>query len=233
MLSKKVTIISILFLVSLALIGQNANAQNTAIASSLSNINTIDINLSATSSELQSFSADIKNENVLINWDMNNTDDVMGFEIYKSTDASNWEMIGFVDGDETVDQTFSFVDATPNWGINFYRIRSLNMSGDYGFLKTIKIVFEYTTGADVGDFFPNPSTDGTTNLNINIPDGGEATIFLHDSMGKLVGTYQKTIESGADTISFNLSDLSYGIYYAKISVNRESYIKKIMLRMSK
>jgi Secretion system C-terminal sorting domain len=231
MLSKKITIISILFLVSLALIGQNPTAVSILKKSSFSKNSQSDNNVEA--SELSNFSADIKNENVLINWDMNNVNDVLGFELYKSSDGSGWEMIGFVGGDEATGNAFSFVDETPNWGINFYRLKSLNKSGEYGFLRTTKIVFEYTTGADVGDFFPNPSTNGITNLNINIPDGGAATIYIHDSMGKLVGTYQKMIESGADTISFNLSDLSYGIFYAKISVNRESYTKKIMLRMSK
>ena len=233
MLSKKVVFISILVLVSLALIGQNDTTQGISNSSMDSQISIANGNLVDESPELQGFSADISNENVMINWDMNNINDVMGFEIYKSANGQNWEMIGFVDGEESTDYTFSYVDETPNWGVNFYRIKSLNMNGDYGFLRTTKVVFEYTTGADVGDFFPNPATNGTTNLNINIPDGGEATIYLHDSMGKLVKTYQKTIESGADTISFDLNDLSYGIFYAKINVNRESYIKKVMVRMTK
>ena len=232
MLSKKVTIISILVLISLALIGQDTS---TSFVNS-SNISDMDSSTSdavEAASELRNFSADIENESVLINWDLNNVNDVLGFEMYKSTDGSTWEMIGYVEGDETEDNSFNFVDETPNWGINFYRIKMIDMGGNYGFLRTTKVVFEYTTGADVGEFFPNPATNGVTNLNINIPDGGEATIYIHDGMGKLVGTYQKTIESGADTVSFDLNDLSYGIYFAKISINRENYVKKFMVRMSK
>ncbi len=233
MLSKKFTIISILFLVSLALIGQNTATVSNTKAAALLQMSLFQSELTDESPELKSFSADIQNENVIINWNMNNTNNVLGFELFKSTDGSNWEMIDFVDGEEAVDFTFNYIDETPNWGINFYRIRLMDKSGDYGFLRTTKVVFEYTTGADIGEFFPNPTTNGMTNLNINIPDGGEATIYLHDSMGKLVGTYQKTIESGTDTISFDLTDLSYGIFYAKINLNRVSYTKKIMVRMSK
>jgi len=232
MLSKKFTIITILFLVSFALIGQNDASQAISKSNTFSNIS-IDNNSTDAASELGSFSADMKDENVFINWDLNNVNDVMGFELYKSTDGSDWDMIGYVEGEETEDNTFSFVDETPNWGINFYRIKSINMDGDYGFLKTTKIVFEYTTGAEIGDFFPNPATNGVANLNINIPDGGEATVYIHDSMGKLITTSTQIIESGADTISFNLNDLSYGIYYAKVSINRESYVRKLMVRMSK
>ena len=232
MLSKKITIITILFLVSFALIGQNDASQAISKSNTFSNIS-IDNNSTDAASELGSFSADMKDENVFINWDLNNVNDVMGFELYKSTDGSDWDMIGYVEGEETEDNTFSFVDETPNWGINFYRIKSINMDGDYGFLKTTKIVFEYTTGAEIGDFFPNPATNGVANLNINIPDGGEATVYIHDSMGKLITTSTQIIESGADTISFNLNDLSYGIYYAKVSINRESYVRKLMVRMSK
>jgi len=232
MLSKKITFITILFLVSFALIGQNDASQAISKSNTFSNIS-IDNNSTDAASELGSFSADMKDENVFINWDLNNVNDVMGFELYKSTDGSDWDMIGYVEGEETEDNTFSFVDETPNWGINFYRIKSINMDGDYGFLKTTKIVFEYTTGAEIGDFFPNPATNGVANLNINIPDGGEATVYIHDSMGKLITTSTQIIESGADTISFNLNDLSYGIYYAKVSINRESYVRKLMVRMSK
>lgn len=233
MLSKKITIITILFLVSLALIGQNNSTQTISEENTPTNTIILDSNISDATAELLHLSANINNENVQINWDLNNTNDVLGFELFKSVDGSNWEMIGFVDGDETEDFTFTYIDETPNWGINFYRIKSVNMNGDYGFLKTTKVVFEYTTGADVGDFFPNPATNGVTNMNVNIPDGGLATIYVHDSMGKLVNTYQKDIESGADTISFDLKDLSYGIYYAKVSINRQSYVKKLMVRMSK
>ncbi len=233
MLSKKITIIFTSVLVSLSLIGQNTTSPAVPKVTFNSQISTIDSNLNDATSELTNFSAKIANENVAINWDMNNVNDVLGFELYKSTDGSNWDMITYVDGDETIDYTFSYVDETPNWGINYYRLRSLNMNGEYGFLKTTKVVFEYTTGAEVGDFFPNPATNGTTNLNINIPDGGEATIYIYDSMGKLATTFQKTIESGTDTITFDLSDLSYGLYYAKISINREAYVKQIMVRKAR
>lgn len=233
MLIKKITIIAILFLVSLALIGQNTATQGLTKTVAISDISTIDNDINEKAAELKSFSADIENKNVLVNWSVSNTNDVLGFELFQSTDGSNWEMIGFVDGDDATDFNFSFVDETPNWGINFYRLKSVNMDGNNGFLRTTKIVFEYTTGAEVADFYPNPATNGTTNLNINIPDGGNAMIYLYDSMGKLAKTFQKEIESGADTISFDLSDLSYGMFYAKIDVNRASYTKKIMVRATK
>lgn len=232
MLSKKITIITILFIVSFALIGQTpAPIVSNNFGESIISIDGNDE--AVESSVLQNFSADIENENVIINWRMNNINNVLGFELYKSVDGSNWDLIGFIDGEETNNYTFSFTDESPNWGINFYRIKAVNIDGGYGFLRTTKVVFEYTTGADVGNFFPNPTTNGTAYLNISIPDGGEATIYIHDSMGKLVTTYQKIIESGSDRIAFNLQNLSYGIFYAKISINRESYVRKIMVRMSK
>lgn len=233
MLSKKITTIYIFLFIALSVIGQNTTSPIVTKLSVNSQINTFDGNPNDATSELRSFSAEINDEKVAINWDMNNINDVLGFELYKSTDGSNWDLIAYVEGDETIDFTFSYTDETPNWGINYYRLRMLNMNGEYGFLKTTKVVFEYTTGAEVGDFFPNPVTNGTANININIPDGGEATIYIHDSMGKLAGTFQKTIESGADTISLDLNDLSYGIYYAKISINRATYVKKIMVRKAR
>ena len=232
MFNKKFTIITILFLTSLALIGQTSAPifASNLVDSITSNVGN---DVVAESSVLENFSADLENENVIINWGMNNINDVLGFELYKSVDGSNWELISFIDGEETIDFTFSYTDKTPNWGINFYRIKAINMDGRFGFLRTTKVVFEYTPGADIGNFFPNPTTNGTAYLNIGIPDGGEATIYIHDSMGKLVTTYQKIIESGSDRIAFDLKDLSYGIFYAKISINRESYVRKIMVRMSK
>ena len=231
MLNKKYTIITILFLTSFALIGQNSVASFTSISiPSKTNNDVTDITLE--SSVLESFTADVENENVLINWGMNNINDVLGFELYKSVDGSNWELNGFVDGEDTNDYTFSFTVETPNWGINFYRIKTINMDGRYGILRMAKVVFEYTTGADVGNFFPNPTTNGTAYLNIKIPNGGVATIYIHDNMGKLVANFQKTIDSGSDRIAFDLKDLSYGIFYAKVSINKESYVRKIMVRVS-
>ncbi len=232
MYSRKITFITILVLVSLALI-----AQDQAVPAS-TKYTVTNQGGGATSDEIteksmvENFSAEIIDEKVFINWNVNNVDDISGFELYKSNDGSGWELIAYLESNEGVDYAYEFVDETPNFGDNYYRLRMLDLDGAYTFLRTTKVVLKYSTGADIGNFFPNPVTNGTTSLNINIPDGGEATIYLHDSMGRLAGIYQKTIASGKDIISLDLTDLTYGIYYIKISINREVYVRTVMIRMS-
>ncbi len=233
MLSKKITIISILILVSLALIGQNSSTLDANAPSSNSLFNNNESSTSDAVTEIMDISAIIGNEIVQINWNLNNTNNLLGFELYKSTDGNSWEMMTFVDNELASGDSFSFVDESPNWGINFYRIKAVNIDGDYSFLKTTKVVYEYTTGANVGNFYPNPATNGKTNIDIEMPNGGEATIRLYDNTGKLLGTYQKTISHGTNTISLDLINVYDGMLYANINVNRETYSRKIMLRTSK
>lgn len=222
---KKFTIVSILTFITLALIGQNTASQNFTP----SDIEITDNEIIDEASELKSFSTELHNEYVHVNWKMNHTDAITGFELYKSTDGSSWEMVEFFNCDETPETTFEYIDQTPNWGFNFYRIKTIDLNGVSALLRTAKIVVEYETGAEVGDFFPNPSTNGTSQLNINIPDGGEAIIYIYDGMGKLVRTYNKEVQGGTDTISIELDGLSKGVFFATININRESYSKKIMM----
>ena len=187
MLSKKFTIITILSLVSLALIGQNNSSDGLIKPSNDAKIIVTNNSPSDATSKLENFSADISNEIVEINWNLNNVNDML-WDSNCIKVLMEWigKCLLLLTVNETEDNTFQYVDETPNWGVNFYRIKLLNMNGDYTFFRTTKVVFEYETGADVGDFFPNPTTTGNTNLNINIPDSGLATIYIHDGMGKLV-----------------------------------------------
>ena len=77
--------------------------------------------------------------------------------------------------------------------------------------------------------YPNPFNPSTV-INYNLPKGGMVKIEVFDILGNkistLINSYQ---DSGAHQIQFKGRDLSSGTYFYVLSVNGNSFTKKMML----
>lgn len=85
--------------------------------------------------KLTAFRAETKNNTVKLSWTTAQELDNKGFEILRSTDGKNFVKIGWVDGHGTTNapQQYTFTDAAPAAGKNFYRLRQLDIDGNSAF----------------------------------------------------------------------------------------------------
>jgi len=101
---------------------------------------------------------------------------------------------------------------------NYYRLKMINMNGSYNYSAVVYI----ETGCD-NDFqiemFPNPVQSGNGSIQLKFyTQHQEATIFIHNSNGKL----EKQLSIGVseakswNTIQLDITDLESGIYFVKI-----------------
>ena len=74
--------------------------------------------------------------------------------------------------------------------------------------------------------FPNPVNDV---LNISLPENinGKATISILDILGKEI---QKTSFAAVSELSISTTSLASGIYFIKLKLDAEVYVKKILRR---
>jgi PKD repeat protein len=81
---------------------------------------------------------------------------------------------------------------------------------------------------DVFDLFPNPTQD-VINIPINFNGKDQLEIFLYDSEGKILNniSYQNQ-ETGLKFFSFNLKNLSEGLYFIKTRFKDKEFIKKFI-----
>ncbi|MBU0561303.1 MAG: T9SS type A sorting domain-containing protein [Bacteroidetes bacterium] len=82
---------------------------------------------------------------------------------------------------------------------------------------------------DLKQNYPNPFNP-TTIISYSIPNNDFVSIKIYDSIGKLVSTLvNSTKEGGNYTVSFNVDNLSSGLYFYTLRISSGSITKKMLL----
>jgi surface protein len=128
------------------------------------------------------------------------------FEIHKSTDGENWEVLNFINGAGNSNQilNYSTYDVQPNEGLNYYRIKQVDFDGKHDFSESTSVIFEMNAQDIDPDIYPNP---------IHNEFGIKGNTFIKkvhviDGMGREIATLNN---SGNST--FSIENLSNGLYY--------------------
>jgi len=163
--------------------------------------------------QLASFDASIKNKKVELKWITLSETNNKGFEIQRSIDAKNWEVLGFVEGkgDSRDEVNYTFVDNSPKSN-NFYRLSQIDFDGKITYSNVISVSLNTESKVSV---FPNP-----TKSYLNIAGLNTNTDFvMYDKLGKIV-------KSGTTSSEIDISSLNDGVYYLKIDNLTHKIIKK-------
>lgn len=78
--------------------------------------------------------------------------------------------------------------------------------------------------------YPNP-TDGVTNVAINLVNDAKVNVTVYNMYGQLVQVLNDSnLSQGANNLTFNASSLSSGIYLVKVTIDNETFTKKVTVR---
>ena len=160
---------------------------------------------------LEAFTATRTKSAVVLDWitakEMNNK----GFDIQRSTDGNNWTSIGFAGslapaGNSDAKLYYSFTDASPVMGKNYYRLKQIDFDGifDYSPVKQISFGKE-----GVVTIYPNPAQN-----NIRI-DGLSKNdrVRIYDPAGRMVFDHI----AAAYAADIDIHNFEKGIYYVEIT----------------
>ncbi len=156
--------------------------------------------------ELISFSAKNYSNTITLDWKTASEINIQGFEIQRSSDFENWEVIGFVNGTGKSNQVqdYTYIDNDPNT-INYYRLKKIDFDGKFEFSDIEFVMFSRDGQISI---YPNPVSNS---LNIDgLEIGNTKSIDIYNYTGKLV----KQITNNFSTL--DISELSSGIYFIKI-----------------
>jgi titin len=150
---------------------------------------------------------------VFILWSTANELNNKFFEIERSKDGISFSSIGSVlsQGNTNGIKNYQFIDAQPEEGYNYYRIKQVDIDGRYSYSE-IKTVNNQSNASELA-VWPNPST-GIFNYTANTINA--FIIEVYSSLGNLVLT--ESINSGNENLihQVDLSNLSTGIYQIKV-----------------
>lgn len=179
--------------------------------------------------ELSKFEVHTRQRDILLTWQTDSEQNNDGFEIERSADGSDWEMIGFVEGNGTTSNAseYFFLDEKPMLGENYYRLRQVDFDGrfDYSMVKVVQFNNEEAAGKLT--VAPNPARPGQA-LTISGAARDATEIRLLDLNGKQIKALALN-EAGASVFDLP-NDLQKGIYllvfYSKYGRSAERVIVK-------
>ncbi|MCF2491459.1 T9SS type A sorting domain-containing protein [Dyadobacter sp. CY347] len=143
------------------------------------------------------------------------------FEIERSTNASDWNVIGrqAAAGDSKARLDYTFTDKAPMPGKNYYRLKMMDRDKTFAFSK-IQIV-NVGEAAEFLTMFPNPVSKTLYFKDIDLQK--IEAVSINDRVGKQVFGSDKTF-----TGSINVSLLQNGLYIVRVRLSDgSSYIRKI------
>jgi len=181
--------------------------------------------------ELVSFSANINDTKVILNWltatEVNN----YGFEVQRSVKNGKWDVLGFVEGsgNSNSPKEYNFIDSEVNSaGTYSYRLKQIDNDGTYEFSKVIEVNFGSPIKFELSQNYPNPFNPSTT-ISFNLPESGKVILKIYSIMGEEIKTLVEGYrEAGIYTVNFNAEEHPSGMYLYRLSTNGFTETKKML-----
>ncbi len=164
--------------------------------------------------ELTHFSARPKAGAIHLSWRTATETANAHFAVEHSRDGSRFREIGRVagHGTSTEPHDYQFIHENPPPGIQYYRLRQVDLDGSHQYSHTVSVMLE----AGRISMFPNPTTGL---LQISGPETEDAEFRVSDPMGRVVS------EGRLRGNNIDLSGLLDGIYWISLLMEREVIVR--------
>jgi hypothetical protein len=182
--------------------GVNANPANEASLGSLVLSPVI-----ALSANLENFTANVKNQQVDLNWKTSNEINVQGFDVEKSVDGKTFNKINTVKALNQSAATYASTDLLLS-GAAYYRLKMIDNDGKNTYSSVVKAIALSISTVKV---YPNPAVNTLRLYVQDLNSTNEFTIF--NSFG------QPVLSSKLNhlTNDINISQLAIGSYFLQFN----------------
>jgi hypothetical protein len=183
--------------------------------------------------EISAFNSSVIGRDVKLNWVTSSEKNNAGFEIQKSVQNSEWNKIGYINGNGTKNTptNYNFTDSKLNMGKYKYRLKQIDNNGnfEYHILNNV-IEIGVPTKFSLSQNYPNPFNP-KTKIDFQIPNDAKVTMKIYDVSGREIATLLNSEYKKADyyTLDFNATNIASGIYFYRITTDKFIDIKKMVL----
>lgn len=174
---------------------------------------------------LSDFSVRPNNSHIELSWTTDMESNTARFEVERSTDGVKWTTIATIaaKGNSSIVSKYASVDKTPAAGINYYRLKMVDLdnSHDFSEVKSIKTI----ASANVR-VYPNPAKDV---VNISLPATAASLRFLNTA-GQIL--HERRSVNGNSTISIDVTNYNAGTYMVQV-INTDGTSRNNVLLIAK
>ena len=181
--------------------------------------------------ELTSFTADVIDDAVVLNWSTATETNNSGFEIQRKAENRQWEKVGFITGSGTTTESrlYSFTDNSVNNGIYSYRLKQIDYDGSFEYSDVVEVEVTAPIEFALHQNYPNPFNPSAT-INYKISELSNVTLKVYDVLGNVIETLvNEEKQSGIYNVEFDATGLSSGIYLYRLQAGNFIETKKMLL----
>jgi hypothetical protein len=172
--------------------------------------------------ELVSFTAQLRENKVQLNWLTASEKNNRGFEVQRSQNGQQFSVVLFREGRGTTSTRtpYDAVDAQPLPGLSYYRLKQIDNDGTFAYSP---VVLVQNAGLTEAAFFPNPTTG---KLTIQLPQaqaGNALRVRILDLTGRLVR--EETLPANGEV---DMSALQAGSYMITVGADSQQVTRRIV-----
>jgi hypothetical protein len=153
-----------------------------------------------------------------------------GFEVERSYNNRDFEMIGFVNGkgNSSIINEYQFVDHTVDWSaeVVYYRLRQVDFDGKSEYHGPVAIHEAKVNSGEI-DVYPNP-TQNQFQVDLSLLTRQDYQIRLVDMAGVAVDIDPLFLNDGL-MVSITTNHLRAGVYYIRIESDDTLITRRIMI----
>jgi hypothetical protein len=133
--------------------------------------------------------AGVQTNNITVEWNVANQINIEKYDVERSADGNSFGMVAAVAATASNGNNagYSWVDANPLTGNNFFRIRSVSNNGEINYSNTVNVKIEKKQAAIT--IYPNPVTNHSIGLQLAGMQKGNYQLRLLNTMGQVVFTH--------------------------------------------
>src|SRR5688500_18446498 len=177
--------------------------------------------------KLSDFKVVSKANGVTLSWKTLHEINSSHFEIERSTDGIVWNSKGFVNaaGNMSVEQNYSFTDAVPENGTNYYRLKIVDIDAEYEYSPIKSISFAASSLNVIAG--PNPAYSFLS-INSITPGNEPYRLRLINRSGQVV--IDQKYAAVNNRLQLNVSNYSDGTYFLEVTNSAGSrQVNKVMI----
>jgi len=178
--------------------------------------------------ELSSFTADCQNRNTYLEWTTETESNSAHFGVEVSRDGIIFEEVIKIPaaGNSTSPQNYDFTDPTLRVGEHYYRLKQVDIDGNYEYSPILAITCVDTAPASI-EIFPNPVKD-VAKVYLNLATDVDIRASIFDIQGQLISEKNQEMGEGFHNINFDTQLLSKGVYIMQVCINEQCEAQKFV-----
>lgn len=202
-----------------------------------------------TAIEMVSFNSDVSDDGVLLTWSVDDTSELLGFNLYRkahSGDIEGFESLVTTDDHSSLwdgsadwikinnslitgDNPFAYLDGDISSGENYqYKLEAVEERSSSSFGPYI-VNTGLPTSFEISSLYPNPATS-EVKVNFTLSEESDITVAIYDISGRKVKEYYSGhLQAGEHSEIYDVSDLSNGMYIYSVIGESQSASEKLLV----